>query len=258
MNEMKITHPIPATRISAYVKNILVIENDTVTKPFILPLFANGTPTLLFSTVAGQIGNNEHHLSLFGQTLLPQQMHIRDHFKLIAYFLYPHALTTLFKIPVFELTDRPIALDLLTEGRLLPQEQLLNSSSIEQMLQLIDEYLYRRILTIKQEDDRMIYASRRISLTSDKHILTAVQQELHLTERTFQRLFEQQIGISPNLFRRVNQFNRAFQQINSESFQDLSAVAYQHGYADQSHLNRAFKEFTNLTPTSYLNLRPGA
>ena len=47
---MKVIHPIIADRVSAYVKGILVIENYQNMKPFTLPIFANGTPTLVFQT----------------------------------------------------------------------------------------------------------------------------------------------------------------------------------------------------------------
>jgi AraC-like DNA-binding protein len=32
----------------------------------------------------------------------------------------------------------------------------------------------------------------------------------------------------------------------------LSDIAFENGYADQSHYVRAFKEFTNITPKDYL------
>ena len=246
---------MPTERISPYVEAILVIKNEQVTNPFVLPLFANGMPTLLFSTVAGRIGNNSHHLMLFGQTVLPQQLLIQHNFKLVAYFLKPFALGALFNISASELTDQPVALDLLT-GKSELEERLLNTATTCELLQLIDDYLYAKITAVRHEDKRLIYAAEMIAGISDKNVLTTVQQELHVTERTFQRLFEQHIGVSPNLFRRINQFNRAFRQINETKFYDFSAVAYHNGYADQSHFIRAFKEFTNFTPSAYLRIRP--
>jgi len=252
---MKVSYPTPAARISTYVKTILVIENDHVVSPFELPLFANGTPTLLFTTAVGTLGGNKHHLTLFGQTVLPQQLLINTDFKLIAYFLRPFALSALFDVSAFELTDRPIALDMLTGQKGL-QERLLNAATTDRLLQLIDEYLYDKIVAVKQEDKRLIYAAEKISGSTDKNILTAVQRDLYMTERTFQRLFEQNIGVSPNLLRRISQFNRALLQINKGNFQNLSAVAHYHGYADQSHFIRTFKEFTGLTPSEYLGALP--
>ena len=79
-----------------------------------------------------------------------------------------------------------------------------------------------------------------------------MQDELYITERTFQRMFEDKVGVSPNQYRRIAQFNSAFQQLNQRQFKHFSDIAFNNDYADQSHFIRAFKEFTNLTPKEYL------
>ncbi len=95
---MKIYYPTPSAKVSTYVKSILVIENGQVLSPFVLPLFANGTPTLLFTTAAGRMDGNNCHLMLFGQTIYPKQLLIQDNFKLVANFLQPYSLGALFNI----------------------------------------------------------------------------------------------------------------------------------------------------------------
>jgi len=42
--------------------------------------------------------------------------------------------------------------------------------------------------------------------------------------------------------------------VSHRQFQNLSDIAYDNDYADQSHYIRAFKEFTNITPKEYLHL----
>jgi hypothetical protein len=113
---MKIIYPKPAHQVSTYVQAILVIENEQVSGPFVLPLFANGKPTLLFTTSPGDLGADRHHLLLFGQTVQPQQLLINGNFTLIAFFLQPCVLGDLFGVSAIELTDQPIAMDLLNGG----------------------------------------------------------------------------------------------------------------------------------------------
>ena len=100
---MNVNYKKPTDKLSEYVQDILVIENYHVTVPFCLPLFANGTPTLLFHTVQGQYKNNSGYLTLFGQTILPDKLQIKDNFTLIAYFLKPYSLISLFGISAQEL-----------------------------------------------------------------------------------------------------------------------------------------------------------
>ena len=250
---MKVTYPIIADRISEYVKGILVIENYQIKPPFILPLFANGTPTLVFQTTKGQLKNQSNHLTLFGQTVLPDQLFLTGEFTLIAYFLTPYSLPSLFGIQANELTDNPIDLNLVLGNSVL-QEQLLNTKTLSKKLSLLDDYITALITKMKLDIKMNKYATEKISQNPSGNILVQVQRELCITERTFQRWFEKNVGVSPNQFRRISQFNKAFQQLNNRRFKTLSDIAFNNGYSDQSHYIKAFKEFTLITPTEYLNI----
>lgn len=251
---MRVTNPIPKDHVSECVERILVIENFAVTTPFSLPLFANGTPTLLFLSTKATINNKAtNYLTLFGQTVFPETLLIHKDFTLIAYFLKPFALFSLFGISAKELTDYPIDLNLLHQAKANElKEKLLNASTTNLMLTLLDDYIFSLITKSKTETALIKFATGLISKNPSKESLLKAQDELCVTERTFERLFEKSIGISPNLFRRIAQFNSAFQQINSRRFTKLTQVAFENGYTDQSHFNRAFKEFTHITPKEYL------
>jgi AraC-like DNA-binding protein len=250
---MKVSNLVPCEQISNYVERILVIEDVLVTNPFTLPLYANGAPTLLFQTAKGIIKNNSNNLTLFGQTVFPETLTIRDNFTLIAYFFKPFALFALFGVSAQELTNNPIDLNLLAPsktGQL--QEQLLNAASTDEMLSLLNDYVFSLITKTKADCQLIQFATMAIAQNASKDALLKVQQELHITERTFQRMFEKNIGVAPNQFRRIWQFNNAFQQLNNRQFNKLTDIAFANGYADQSHYIRAFKEFTGITPKEYL------
>lgn len=251
---MKVTTPIPNRIVAEYVDRILVIENSIIASPFSMPLFANGTPTLLFISAKANIdGKTTNYLTLFGQTVFPETLTITKNFSLIAYFLKPFTLFSLFGVSAKELTDYPIDLNLLQHSFANElKEKLLNASSTQHMLQLLDEYILALAIKAKSETQAIRYATSIISKNPSKEMLVKVQDKLCLTERTFERLFDKTIGIPPNLFRRVCQFNAAFQQLGTRRFTALTDIAFQNGYADQSHFIRAFKEFTHITPKQYL------
>jgi AraC-like DNA-binding protein len=250
---MKVYNPIPGNKISDFVHSILVIENLKVINPFVLPLYANGSPTLLFQTAKGQIKGNSNNLTLFGQTVFPETLTIKENFTLIAYFFKPFSLFSLFGVSAQELTDNPINLNLLEPSKALAlQEKLLNANSKDEMLKLIDNYIFSLMTKVKAGIELIKFAANKIIEDPCKESLQNVQRELYLTERTFQRMFEKNIGISPNQFRRICQFNSAFQQLQKRKFNNLTDIVFDKGYADQSHYIRTFKEFTNITPTDYL------
>ncbi|MBC7888720.1 MAG: AraC family transcriptional regulator [Ferruginibacter sp.] len=251
---MKAGNIIPNQKIAAHVDRILVIENTAITTPFILPLYANGVPTILFKSVKGKLGkHNSNHLLLFGQTVLPESLTLPGDFTLIAYFFKPYTLLPLFGVPAPELTDRPIDLNELSPQPADElQERLLNAGTVKDMISLLDDFVFNLISRSKAECPLIKYATTQIASNPSKESLAIVQKQLHVTERTFQRMFEKSVGISPNLYRRVCQFNAAFTQLNNRGHHKLSDIAFQQGYADQSHYIRAFREFTNITPTEYL------
>ncbi len=252
---MKVKKLAANEKIAAYVERILVIENYEIAEPFSLPLFANAVPTLLFKTTKGTIGKNAtSHLTLFGQTILPETISFTEDFTFIAYFFKPYSLHSIFRVPALELTDRPIDLNLLEPQKTIElQERLLNAVTTKNMVDLLDDYIFSLISGSKADNNIIKFASTTIAKNPSKDILIRVQKELHITERTFQRVFENHIGIAPNLYRRICQFDSAFQQLNHKNYHKLSDIAFENGYADQSHYIRAFKEFTNITPKEYLN-----
>lgn len=248
-------HYIPTEKVADFVDSILVVENTDVKKTFSLPLFANGKPTLLFQTTKGTIKNSSNYLTLFGQTILPEQITLTENFILIAYFLKPFALTTLFGFSAQELTDNPINLNLIQHQNANHlQEKLLNANSIDEMISIIEDYLFSLTTKVQIDYKQIRFATQLIAASPTKEILKLVQDKLYLTERTFQRMFDNNVGVSPNQYRRIAQFNSAFQQLNQKQFKFFSDIAFNNEFADQSHFIRTFKEFTNMTPKEYLNL----
>ncbi len=250
---MKAANILPNQQIAAHVDRILVIESTTITTSFILPLYANGVPTILFKSVKGNLGkdNSGHHL-LFGQTVLPESLTLPESFTLIAYFFKPYLLLPLFGVAAQELTDKPLDLNLLFPHLSAAlQERLLNAGTVEDMIGLLNDFVLGLINRCKSTCPLIKYATTEIAAHPSKQSLALVQKELHITERTFQRMFEKNVGISPNLYRRICQFNAAFTQLNNRGHHKLSDIAFQNGYADQSHYIRAFREFTNITPKEY-------
>lgn len=65
--------------------------------------------------------------------------------------------------------------------------------------------------------------------------------------------FTNHVGLPPKTAARITRFDRARCQLLDEKPRlPLQEIATDRGYADQSHLNRDFREFTGVTPTQYL------
>lgn len=255
-NRMNRTFLPPPAALTDYVDSILVINNNTCPDGFLLPLFANGMPTLVFQTAKAMRQNRTiGHLTLYGQTILPDMLRFQGDFTLIAYFMHPCSLISLFGIGPGELTNTCTdlgELDRVKKIRL--QEQLLNETGLAGRLRLIDDFLFGLSESSEFKKHEVVYATRRLKRMKGPGTVTDIRKDLAVTERSLQRLFQQNVGISPRLYKRVCQFHGAFQQLNRSRFSRLSDIAFLHGFSDQSHFTRVFKEFTGITPSDYLNM----
>ena len=269
---MKLRSIIPGDAISSYVHEIVVMEDDRLLQDMTIPLVAKGYPSIVFqSTRKGGSDRSEvdtlgraaihskgggaiEQLVLYGQNVQPFQLHASGNLLVIAYFLHPYLLKYFFGFNAREIKDLCIDIGVMRPAKSMNLvEQLVNASSLSVRLQIMDDYVRKLSAASHGRDDKsIIWSTREIVKSRGLVSLKTLQSELCVTERTFQRLFESHIGVPPKLFRKICQFNAAFDQFSRGQYKKLSDIAYNHGYSDQSHFIRVFKEFTLLTPGDYL------
>ncbi|MBA3827445.1 MAG: AraC family transcriptional regulator [Taibaiella sp.] len=248
---------LPPTAIANYVHNILVIENYSDKSDFVLPLYANGCPAIIFQTEKAckkdrLIGN----FTLYGQTIIPDRLNFKGSFTLIAYFLQPHTLKNLLGIQANELTDQILDINYIKQAKAINlQEQLLNESDLQARMQLINHFIYTLMQPISTDNKILVVAINELKKINNVNSLLKLQKKLNITERSLQRLFSVNVGISPNMYKRVCQFNSAFTEINGPHITKLSDIAYRYSFSDHSHFTRVFKEFTQIAPKEYLAMR---
>jgi AraC-like DNA-binding protein len=73
-----------------------------------------------------------------------------------------------------------------------------------------------------------------------------------VSHKRFIRLFTDAVGFTPKLYLRVTRFQRVIARIHAIPEVDWGDVVEFHGYFDQSHFIRDFRQFSGLTPTDYL------
>ncbi|HVU54234.1 MAG TPA: helix-turn-helix domain-containing protein [Puia sp.] len=216
-------------------------------------LFLDGDPAVISDPSDNEPLARSKELSslfLYGQTVAPIDMHSAGRLGMIVISFHPYAMHSLFRLSAKELTDDCLDISLLSavQGRLL-REQLWNmGTSLERVSALFD-YLEQMVERNKAvADPGMAHATSSLLQSNGKMPLPALRRTLNLSPRTFERRFEQYIGVSPKLFSRISQFQAALKHLQSGKFDKLSDIAYTYGYSDQSHFIRNFSQFTGLSP----------
>lgn len=79
--------------------------------------------------------------------------------------------------------------------------------------------------------------------------LAGLRGELLISQRQLEREFRFWLGVTPALYARNVRFQRAAAALASGG--ELSATAMGHAFADQSHMNRVFRQLSSLTPREF-------
>ncbi len=74
--------------------------------------------------------------------------------------------------------------------------------------------------------------------------------------RKLERIFEKYIGISPKRFKEVIRFEESSKDVLYNNESSLTDISYKHGFYDQSHFGKVFKNYTNYSPRHFQSDKP--
>lgn len=81
------------------------------------------------------------------------------------------------------------------------------------------------------------------------HRITGLAKKALTNKANYIKTFKEETGVTPHRFQlqsRIRRVQRALEQN-----QDISTLAVEMGFYDQSHLNKCFKDFVGMTPVAY-------
>ncbi len=249
----------PPAYLSDYVRYFWVLEsNGTTCLPKTFKPLADGCPGLIFQhpdqgLFYDQTAKQLPSIFLYGQTTNPIEIHSTGSLSAIGVCLYPNALKSIVGFNANELTNTCLDLNQLAEEQgFCLVEQLCYAPSVTAKIEILSAYLLAQIKRNNVEPDALIqYALTQLINSKGRVSLNELQKTLNLSERSFERKFNQYVGISPNLFSRICRFQASLNQVRTNSFDKLSDVAFDNAYADQSHFIRSFKEFAGFSPNQF-------
>ncbi|MCU1259724.1 MAG: transcriptional regulator, AraC family [Bryobacterales bacterium] len=107
------------------------------------------------------------------------------------------------------------------------------------------------------EERLALRPSVQLALQEFRHVphirtVSDVSREVTLSRRRFSQLFREQVGITPKLYCRLIRFRELVRQIVAGGPVDWADVALACGYYDQAHLAHEFRDFSGISPGSYL------
>lgn len=244
--------------LRCYVNCIMTDKSDDPAGSLALPLYADGYPGIMYQKAGDGLfllpkGKKHSSLFLYGQTLNPVTLSAQGPYQLVVLQLYPFASRYLLNIDPKALNDECCDLLHLKSinseefyGRLSSTSDL--PTQIEVMCDLADALLSAHRV---KEDDRIQATIHRIIQHKGLGSIRDMRDQVHLTERTFERSFRNEVGLTPKQFAKIIQFQSSLEKIGNPDTERFTDIAFDSGYADQSHFIRVFRSYTGLSPKQY-------
>lgn len=100
--------------------------------------------------------------------------------------------------------------------------------------------------------DRIGYATAQLRLQQIS--VSALAHHVNLSERQFNRVFKQLVGLSPKQFSRIARVERVLKsEVYHQHDITLEQLALRHGYHDAPHLVREFDDLVGMSPVDYFS-----
>jgi AraC-like DNA-binding protein len=158
-------------------------------------------------------------------------------------------------MPMRELRGQIVPLEDVLGGRAATLvEELAERSGWDARFDLVEQLLLERAEVAVGPDPFVIEAVSRLRASDGLLRIGKLAADLSVSRRHLTTRFRDQIGLPPKTFARLLRFDSVRRQMGERpgAWADIAARC---GYADQSHLNREFRELGGTTPASFLARR---
>jgi AraC-like DNA-binding protein len=115
---------------------------------------------------------------------------------------------------------------------------------------LMEAFLHSQLARFNPERNYFTEALKQIRSKEGNFTHTTLEKKLQVGERQLQRMFKDNLGLSPKSYFRIMRFRQAFDSVKAQQEVDWLELTHSLGYSDQSHFIRDFKEFAGVTPSA--------
>ena len=254
----------PSSHLQAFVKDYLLLHfafDKSAAVP-VKPFPANTLQCLVFY-VKGFVTAYDPSSGIskiFPQTAINGSITSRLDFKvshdylLLSVGFYPGALSKFLRLPLTEFVNERVDAEAILNPEIHEvQERMVNATSYENIVQIAEEYLWKRIQNLKIDFHPIDKVAQLISENPNAFTIEKMAGYACLSISQFERRFVLLTGITPKFFARINRFYKAYQLKDQNPNMDWLRIAIEAGYYDYQHLVKDFKQFSNVTPHSLLN-----
>ena len=248
---------LPSAQLQPFIRYYWILntnENlDTLTFPI-------GCPQLIFHRLSQfyipELKTEQARFSISGQVNFPARVQSPGDVETIVVVFHPHAIGTVFNIPVSSFYNQEIDGYSLGDKRLnILADDVLNTEDSIEAIELIERYLLSRLAEPGIYDFKRVGVSLKHLFLDNTISVENMAQLACLSRKQFERVFFNAVGMKPKEYSNVARFQKSLLLMQNGN-RDFANVAYACGYADQSHFIRECRRYSGTTPAELLKIQP--
>lgn len=135
------------------------------------------------------------------------------------------------------------------------REQLVEIDNLPERFAFLERVLLQRLDADMYTQSLIQATVRRLMLPQGSLSMKQLASDIGVSQKHLAHRFKQMVGIPPKTLARIFRFQQVLQTIDPTQPINWSAIAHHCHYHDQSHFNKEFKGFTELTPNQYIEAR---
>ncbi|MEC4114797.1 helix-turn-helix domain-containing protein [Myroides pelagicus] len=242
---------LPEVALSDYVHSFWVLEDcvdQSAIRDFII--IPDGVPALIYQETPDLFyddkGKSMDQFYVYGQFDSYTKQQVQGSFRILGAYLKPIGIKAFFGIDAHEFKNKNIKVEDILSSDVF--EKLQAAFLLEHKIAILSQFLLDRL---PKDTGVLKKANYACSLITQGHSVVDIQSELGMSERSLERLFRYQVGMSAKMCMRIARFQASLTLLRTGDYKDLTWLAYSSNYYDQSHFIRDFKAFTGTTPRDY-------
>lgn len=250
---MDFTFYSPCKHLQSFIRYYWILNTNENLDVLTFPI---GYPQLIFHRrtrfYIPELDSEQARFSISGQVNFPARIQSSGDIETIVVVFYPHAIGTMFNIPVSSFYNQEIDGYSLGDKRLNAlADAVLNADDSDEAVKMIEKWLLSRLEETAIFNFKRVGASLRHLFHDNNISVESMAQLACLSRKQFERVFFNAVGMKPKEYSSVVRFQKSLWLMQNGN-RDFADIAYACGYADQSHFIRECRKYSGTTPTELL------
>jgi methylphosphotriester-DNA--protein-cysteine methyltransferase len=168
---------------------------------------------------------------------------------LVAARFHPWGAYPFLGLPISELTGQFVPLEAIWGNFACELENSLAECGAANAVPTLEALLLSRLRNFEQKLNAVVAVVRRIVAQRGCVRVAEILRGQSLGLRQLERRFNEVVGLPPKRLARIIRFHSALESIYAHPRQELTRIAYDHGYSDQAHFIHECKVLSGKAPS---------